>query len=371
MAGIYLDLQKAFDTVDHNILLTKLNHYGIKGHSLSWFQNYLFNRKQYTEYNKTKSSIKNISTGVPQGSVLGPLLFLLYINDISNCTQTDCTPRLFADDTNLFINSDSFTHLKQLMTSTLKDIHNWLIANKLTLNSDKTCYTIFSHNNLNTPKCLNSLTFNNITIKRVKSTRYLGVILDENLNWNDHIDTLTSSLIKLCNSFKIIKHQVPDKNKINLFYAYIYSKINYGIEVYGAASKSQINKIQRLQNKAIKILFNVDYFTPTIDLHKRFEIPLVTDIYKISLLKVAHKHQNNQLPAVFDNFLIKNNQIHTYNTRQISNLHISCTLKHSKLKNNISHHISHLWNDIPNNIKNIKNNNKFGKNLKKYFIKQY
>ena len=255
------------------------------------------------------------------------------------------------------------------MTTTLQNLQQWLISNKLTLNAEKTSYTIFKHKNKTVPPYLNKLTFNNITIYRETYTKYLGVILDEELNWKDHIDSLACALTKICNSFKIIKHQVPTPNKINLYYAYIYSKIQYGIEVYGFATSTQLSRIQRLQNKALKILYNRDYLTPTIPLHKELRIPLVKDIYQIALLKFVHKHQTNQLPSIFNNFFTSNHQVHSYNTRQTSNLHVNHTSKHgSKL---ISNYATSLWNDIPAEIKNTKFTASFSKKLKNYLIKNY
>jgi retron-type reverse transcriptase len=142
ISGIYLDLSKAFDTVDHKILLYKLNHYGIRDHSLKWFESYLSDRTQFTYINNNQSNLKPMKYGVPQGSVLGPLLFLIYTNDIVNSTSQDCKTRLFADDTNGFVTADSPAQLKHLISSFLEDIFSWCSENKLTVNLDKTCYTI-------------------------------------------------------------------------------------------------------------------------------------------------------------------------------------------------------------------------------------
>ena len=203
-------MQKAFDSVSHTILLNKLSHYGIRGQPLNWIKNYLSNRKQYTVCNNKKSNLHPLPQyGVPQGSVLGPLLFLIYINDFANCTKIDCKPKLFADDTNIFIAHDSNTKLKQDMTLVMEDINKWLSVNQLSLNIEKTCFTIFKRKNKVIPNFLNTITFNNCTINRVKCTKYLGVYLDENLSWDTHIRELENSLRKTNNAFKIIKHQVP------------------------------------------------------------------------------------------------------------------------------------------------------------------
>ena len=186
--GIYLDLTKAFDTVDHTILLRKLQHYGIRGITNDWFKSYLTDRKQYTLANGEKSDIENIKAGVPQGSVLGPLLFLIYINDVPNCTYEKL--RLFADDANCFIIHKDPIILKQKAISTITNINEWLTANKLLISLPKTCYTIFSAQNKSIPENLKSTKIGQTVIKRTASTKYIGIILDEKLDWHEHIQQL-------------------------------------------------------------------------------------------------------------------------------------------------------------------------------------
>ena len=131
--GIFLDFSKAFDTVNHAILLDKLHHYGVRGNALDWFRSYLSNRKQYVSYNGVSASTKLITCGVPQGSILGPLLFLIYINDLNNVC-CDSVPILFADDTNLFYKGADFGELVKSINAELENISLWLKVNKLSLN---------------------------------------------------------------------------------------------------------------------------------------------------------------------------------------------------------------------------------------------
>ena len=141
--GVFLDFSKAFDTVDHSILLKKLHHLGIRGNSYNWINDYLSRRKQFVMYNNYNSSMKKIQCGVPQGSILGPLLFLLYLNDISNVAPEICKI-LYADDTNLFFSDRNIDVLYDKMNRELSAIMEWLICNKLSLNVEKTQYILFS-----------------------------------------------------------------------------------------------------------------------------------------------------------------------------------------------------------------------------------
>ena len=369
VAGLYLDLSKAFDTVDHNILLDKLHHYGIRGQSLTWFQNYLENRQQFTVANNQPSDLRKINYGVPQGSVLGPLLFLIYINDIANCTDSNCLNRLFADDANIFTSSFTAQELKDNMLKVLKQLFDWFKANKLTINLSKTCYTIFKNRNKRIPDYMTSIKVDDIIIKRVRSAKYLGVILDENLNWHDHISDICSALIKISNSFKIIRCQIPECNKMLFYNAYIYSKIQYGLEVYGQAAASVIKKVQTQQNRAIKILYSKDYYTPTKKLHKDLNILLVQDIYKLSVLKIVHRQQNNLLPNIFDNFYTENTNIHNHNTRQSSSLHVpKPTNKHGLTC--ITYQGTLLWNSVPKQTRSLSMRT-FSKQIKQSFLRTY
>ena len=170
--GTYLDLKKAFDTVNHPILLEKLDHYGIRGMALKFFESYLSNRNQYVCCNNTSSSITTIEYGVPQGSVLGPLLFIIYVNDIVNAVK-DIKIRLFADDTALFIHGKDVKMIYNKMKDALIRLRDWFKSNRLTLHLDKTCYSIFHGPRKKIPRMYDNMSIDGHVIHREHKVKYL------------------------------------------------------------------------------------------------------------------------------------------------------------------------------------------------------
>ena len=184
---VSLDLSKAFDTVNHDILISKLSHYGIRGICLDWIRDYLKGRKQCVLYNRQASIMLNVKCGVPQGSILGPLLFLIYVNDISH-TSSILQFIMFADDTNVFMSSKSLVELVSKLNTELEKVNNWFKANKLSLNLDKTSYILFSSKGIKALKnnYKFSINIDKQSITRVASSIFLGIHIDEFLTWKVH-----------------------------------------------------------------------------------------------------------------------------------------------------------------------------------------
>ena len=191
--GLFLDFSKAFDTINYDILFMKMHHYGIRGCTLNWFKSYLSNRKQYVSYHNVCSSLKPIICGVPQGSILGPLLFLIYVNDIAFVSQSLFTV-MFADDTNAIITHKNLSTLEEQCNSEMKKISNWVNANKLSLNVKKTQYMLFKGR-----KKIGSgpnIIVNGAKIDRTDQSKFLGVIISDNLSWQPHIDYISKKISK-------------------------------------------------------------------------------------------------------------------------------------------------------------------------------
>ena len=183
--GIFIDLRKAFDTVNHEILLRKLEHYGIRGMAQNWFKYYLTNRKQYVSLNGESSKLKQIACGVPRGSCLGPLLFLLYINDLPNIPEV-LHFYLFADDTNIYYEADNMEKLETVVNKELRKLGTWLIGNRLSLNIDKTNFLIFHLYNKPLKQRI-TLKIHKKAISESDYMNYLGIMVDSTLTWNIHI----------------------------------------------------------------------------------------------------------------------------------------------------------------------------------------
>ena len=299
--GIFIDLTKAFDTVDHSILLQKLFHYGIRGNVYNLFKSYLSDRKQYVRVNNENSDMQQVVCGVPQGSVLGPLLFIIYINDLANCCN-EGTFRIFADDTGIFCHSKTISLLMEKAAVIMKNIHNWFQSNKLTLNTSKTSFLIFRSSRFSIQQLPDTINFGNSSIHRTSQIKYLGVILDEFMNWNAHIQDLCNNLKCLFPLFYNIRDYLNDDHVKIMYYTMVFSKIKYGSIVYGLTNTENLNKIQILQNRLLKVLLIKPHRYSTNKLHKDLSILKFEDIVKQELMSFTFNYIHRNLPVVFENY---------------------------------------------------------------------
>ena len=210
---VFLDLAKAFDSVSHHILLRKLEKYGVRGLALSLFESYLSDRYQYVKVNGTKSSLLPILFGVPQGSILGPLLFLIFINDLPDATSLYV--KLFADDTFLCAQNSNFALLESEVNSELNKVADWLLSNKLTLNIEESKYMIISRKH-HIPSL--SIDIKTTLLEQCDSYKYLGIFIDKDLNWKTHIQYVTKKVLKACGAMAKLRHCVCIDTLKNVYY---------------------------------------------------------------------------------------------------------------------------------------------------------
>ena len=256
--GIFVDLSKAFDTIDHDTLLVKLNRYGIRGQAQNLIKSYLSRRTQYTEVLDEKSDSLTIKYGVPQGSVLGPLLFLLYINDISRAS-TMGTFIMFADDTNIFVEGKTEDEAYAKGNELLKSVQKYMFLNKLHINMSKCCYLHFKPKTrmteLTQSQPNNALLIDNFPIKKVSETKFLGVIIDENLSWDSHITALRRKLNYASATLYRIRDSLPVYLRKDLYHTLFESHLSYCISVWGGSALYKIARLWISQKHCVRILF--------------------------------------------------------------------------------------------------------------------
>ena len=298
-AAIYLDLSKAFDTVNPQILFKKLEKYGIRNdehgnNSLNFFKSYLSNRSQVTRCNTTTSTnVKNMPLGVPQGSILGPLLFILYVNDLHRSSRI---PHylLFADDTALAFRSPSLHQLQLDINDSVPDIVTWLTCNRLTINAKKSNYQLFSNTT-----CPNiPININNCALQRSFSVKYLGISIDEDLRWNSHIRSVENTVSRNIGIIRRSKDILGSTHLLLLYNSLILPALTYGSQVWGSTYPTKLTKLVTLQKKIVRIVDHSDYLAHTSPIFKKFNVLKLLDLIKYMQLNVTHQFISNQLPTV-------------------------------------------------------------------------
>ena len=366
--SVYLDLSKAFDTIDHSILLDKLEHYGIRGNCLHWFKSYLCNRSQYVKINNAVSDTKQIVCGVPQGSVLGPLLFIIYTNDLPN-SLTHTSAILFADDTTIFTKSSDIASLYEQVNYDLNSLHDWFKTNKLSLNVNKTNYMLFGNTaNTQPDSNIHKILIGTDEIMPKKSVKFLGITIDDHLNWKDHIISVKNKMSRTLYNLKMIKNLMPSHILKTLYMTLLQPYMDYGIILWGATNQCHLNKIHVIQKKAIRIITNSKYNEHTAPLFKELKLLKLNDIYKLNVGKFMFKMVQNKLPLPVKNTFIKNQELHKHNTRQ--GVHIK--FRRTKVAScQISHKGPEVWLNIPNGIQTSKNINQFKYKYKRLLQQAY
>ena len=342
--GVFIDLSKAFDTVNHDILLKKLDFYGIRGNTQKWLRSYLGNRKQYISFNKHGfTDLCNIICGVPQGSILGPLLFLIYVNDLYKASS-ELSAVMFADDTNLFLSDKSIDSLFTKMNSELLKVSTWFKANKLSLNISKTKFSIFhpSSKRRFIPTELPILKIDDVHITRDPVTKFLGVLIDENLSWKAQIANVASKISK---SIGILYKATPFLNKTllkQLYSAFVHSYLSYGNIAWGSTHKSKLETLYRHQKHAVRIINFKDRFTHSKPLFVEMRILNLYELNVFQVLSFMFKCKLDISPKIFLNlFTFRKNK---YTLR--SQFLIEPPIKSKIEEFSISFRGPHLWNKI-------------------------
>ena len=323
--GVFLDFKKAFDTVSHSILLNKLKKFGISGVAHKWFTSYLSGRKQCVDINGVLSGSKNINISVLQGSILGPILFLCFINDLPNCTLLSSF--LFADDTAVLASNKNLTDLVETVNTELQKISNWLRSNRMAINVSKTKFILFRTRGkkvdlgeLNV--CLNTneigknanpdliypleRVYTNHENPAMRSYKLLGVHFDEYLSFDQHVSFLCAKLSKMLFCIRRAVNHLSENSLKSLYIAFIQSNLLYCSNIVSCTSKTNVQKIVKIQKKAIRVITKSRYNDHTAPLFQRLNLLAYENIIIYNKLVFMHSIEYNYAPLSFSNVWRKN-----------------------------------------------------------------
>ena len=363
--GICIDLAKAFDTVDHNILFKKLYSYGIRGIALEWFKSYLNERKQCVKFSNNLSYPSTINCGVPQGSILGPILFLLYVNDLANVSKL-LFLIMFADDTNIFVTGKNINNMIQILNSELMKIVEWMNANKISLNVKKTQFMIVSGSKT-VSQGMDDVKINGNKIEMVNCTKFLGVYIDNKLSWAKHIAYIKSKISKAIGIICKARKKLDKAILLTLYYSFVQPYFLYGIEIWGNSYNKYMDSLFLLQKKAMRIIKCVGPKDTTVNIFKEFKVLKLSQLYNVSVAVFMYKFVKGNLPDIFSHMYSSNFNVHSYNTRNINNLRIPyCRL--IIVKQQIRYTGVKIWNYIRCRINYNCSVHSFRRNVKKLFF---
>lgn len=352
--GIFIDFSKAFDTINHEILLKKLLALNFSNSAVQLIKHYLTDRSQCVAINQRTSSFLKIKCGIPQGSILGPTLFLLYINDLvfhSKLFQTI----LFADDTNLFFQSKNLNNDVDKINEGLDILKDWCNANKLTLNTDKTNYIVLK-NPQNHFRLSREIRINNSKIKSTESLKFLGVTIDNKLNWSIHIEFLRKQLRQSLGLIYQASLFLPNSSLIMLYNSLINSKIVYCLEAWGNAPETHLNKILVIQKRTLRVIFHKPPTYHSATLFKKANVLPIHQLYTHRLCTLAHTVHSTQ------------SHDFAYSTRSSAlsikrpNFLSACGQRH------VAYQMSVLWNSLPVKLREISGLSRFKATLKQHLL---
>ena len=366
--SVFLDFRKAFDCVDHTILLSKLNHYGVRGLPLDFLKSYLSDRYQFVRIGNSNSNLARITHGVPQGSILGPLLFLLFINDLP-CSTDVFKYILYADDSTLSLafNRNECSTISDKINLHLNHVQNWLNFNKIAVNINKTKYVIFSYR---LQPEISPVKMGNRELCRADCVKFLGINLDNNLTFSVHISHLTSKLSKTLGIFYKVSSLLPDSVLRLLYVSLFQPLLMYGIEAWYGAAGYETQRVFILQKKCIRILNSLPYNSHTNNYFKSMKILKLSELHFYHICIYLFKAIHNESDSNLISSLHPHSHFHDHFTRGADRISVPRFIK-TRSQAHISYISSKYWNSLPCNIVTLNNVNSFKNKLFAHLLTMY
>jgi hypothetical protein len=313
VVGLFCDFSKAFDTVNHRILLDKLSVYGIRGPALHLLTSYLNRRQQCVAIKDSTSRLLSIERGVPQGSILGPLLFLVYINDLVRIDST-LFYKIFADDSNSFFSGRSVSAIQPHIQSFVCELTTWCRSNALIVNPSKTKLVIFRPKNKKLDQDL-AIVMDGYDLEVVDEAKFLGVWLDKHLTWSKHVLELCKKLRRVCGLINRNRYVFPFKVKRLLYFALFYSNLHYCITTYGTTCTTNLSSLHRLQKRFVRALYNLDPRSATKPYFIKAGIIPVDKVYASRIVKTFRHRRLKYMKEKLLELACLEERKSAYNTR--------------------------------------------------------
>lgn len=365
VACVFVDIRKAFDSVHHGLLVKKLHKVGFSENAKQLIMSYLDRRTQIVKINNTHSVPKLIKHGVPQGSILGPLLFLIYINDIFQLPLKGKL-QLYADDASLVYCANELGTLEEHIIHDLKLLTCFFTSNHMAINLEKTNFIVFSLRG-ESPRL--SISVENTIVNQISCGKYLGILIDENLKWNMQVNSICSKIIPYMFALKKIRCFIAEKTAWNIYYAYIQPHLIYMNSIWGVSSAVHLRSLTVLQNKSIKIIKQLPPLHPTRDLYDKKVLPLQI-LNKYETCIYMFKTINRLIKSNFE--LIYISEIHDHNTRGSANRSLFALRYRTRIsKNCVINQGIILFNSLPPAIRNITSLNEFKSVIRQYLWQNF